>query len=162
MGCRGSVFSRQSSAGWLPVTRYQLLRCGEQHKRARSQAPKPNPPGLTGHGPRAPRRRPPTEDGRPPPPRQLAALRADRLFSGAETPSLAGPKSPDLNDTVARTELPVSLLRRGKVRDVYDLGDALLMVATDRVSAFDVVLPQPVPRKGERSEEHTSELQSRE
>jgi phosphoribosylaminoimidazole-succinocarboxamide synthase len=38
---------------------------------------------------------------------------------------------------------------RGKVRDVYDLGDALLMVATDRVSAFDVVLPNPVPRKGE-------------
>ncbi|HEV7586788.1 MAG TPA: phosphoribosylaminoimidazolesuccinocarboxamide synthase, partial [Longimicrobium sp.] len=38
---------------------------------------------------------------------------------------------------------------RGKVRDVYDLGDALLMVATDRVSAFDVVMPEPVPRKGE-------------
>lgn len=38
---------------------------------------------------------------------------------------------------------------RGKVRDVYDLGDALLMVATDRVSAFDVVMPTPVPRKGE-------------
>jgi phosphoribosylaminoimidazole-succinocarboxamide synthase len=38
---------------------------------------------------------------------------------------------------------------RGKVRDVYDLGDALLMVATDRVSAFDVVLPDAVPRKGE-------------
>lgn len=35
------------------------------------------------------------------------------------------------------------------MRDVYDLGDALLMVATDRVSAFDVVLPQPIPRKGE-------------
>jgi len=51
--------------------------------------------------------------------------------------------------TVARTDLPFPLLRRGKVRDVYDLGDALLMVASDRVSAFDVVLPQPVPRKGE-------------
>ena len=38
---------------------------------------------------------------------------------------------------------------RGKVRDVYDLGDALLMVATDRVSAFDVVMPDAVPRKGE-------------
>jgi phosphoribosylaminoimidazole-succinocarboxamide synthase len=50
---------------------------------------------------------------------------------------------------VSRTELPVPLLRSGKVRDVYDLGDALLMVATDRVSAFDVVMPQPVPRKGE-------------
>lgn len=40
------------------------------------------------------------------------------------------------------------LFRRGKVRDTYDLGDSLLMVATDRVSAFDVVLPQPVPEKG--------------
>lgn len=40
------------------------------------------------------------------------------------------------------------LFRRGKVRDTYDLGDALLMVATDRASAFDVVLPEPVPNKG--------------
>jgi phosphoribosylaminoimidazole-succinocarboxamide synthase len=37
---------------------------------------------------------------------------------------------------------------RGKVRDVYDLGDALLIVATDRLSAFDVVLPTPIPDKG--------------
>jgi phosphoribosylaminoimidazole-succinocarboxamide synthase len=51
--------------------------------------------------------------------------------------------------TVAATDLPFPLKLRGKVRDVYDLGDALLMVATDRVSAFDVVLPNPVPRKGE-------------
>jgi phosphoribosylaminoimidazole-succinocarboxamide synthase len=51
--------------------------------------------------------------------------------------------------TVAHSRLPVPLLRSGKVRDVYDLGDALLLVATDRLSAFDVVLPQPVPRKGE-------------
>lgn len=42
----------------------------------------------------------------------------------------------------------IPLYRRGKVRDTYDLGDSLLMVATDRVSAFDVVLPQPVPGKG--------------
>ena len=54
-----------------------------------------------------------------------------------------------MNETIARTDLGFPLLRRGKVRDVYDLGDALLLVATDRVSAFDVVLPQPVPRKGE-------------
>ena len=40
------------------------------------------------------------------------------------------------------------LLRRGKVRDVYDLGDELLIVASDRVSAFDVVLPTPIPGKG--------------
>jgi len=40
------------------------------------------------------------------------------------------------------------LFRRGKVRDTYDLGDSLLMIASDRVSAFDVVLPQPIPGKG--------------
>ena len=63
---------------------------------------------------------------------------------------LAGTPSPrETGDSISRTQLPVPLLRTGKVRDVYDLGDALLMVATDRVSAFDVVLPQPVPRKGE-------------
>lgn len=56
---------------------------------------------------------------------------------------------PDVNETIARTDLGFPLLRRGKVRDVYDLGDALLLVATDRVSAFDVVLPQPISRKGE-------------
>jgi phosphoribosylaminoimidazole-succinocarboxamide synthase len=44
------------------------------------------------------------------------------------------------------TEVP--LFARGKVRDVYDLGDKLLMVATDRLSAFDVVLPTAIPGKG--------------
>ncbi len=42
----------------------------------------------------------------------------------------------------------LSLKSRGKVRDIYDLGDALLMVASDRISAFDVVMPNPVPDKG--------------
>ncbi|MBW2483570.1 MAG: phosphoribosylaminoimidazolesuccinocarboxamide synthase [Deltaproteobacteria bacterium] len=42
----------------------------------------------------------------------------------------------------------LNLLKRGKVRDVYDLGDNLLMVATDRISAFDVVMPDPIPDKG--------------
>jgi len=42
----------------------------------------------------------------------------------------------------------VPLLKRGKVRDIYGLGDALLIVATDRISAFDVVLPTPIPDKG--------------
>src|SRR5258708_17807284 len=37
---------------------------------------------------------------------------------------------------------------RGKVRDIYDLGDKLLIVATDRLSAFDVILPTPIPDKG--------------
>ena len=48
-----------------------------------------------------------------------------------------------------QTNLPgVPLWRRGKVRDVYDLGERLLVVATDRLSAFDVVLPTGIPRKG--------------
>jgi len=47
------------------------------------------------------------------------------------------------------SELPgLRLSRRGKVRDVYDLGDRLLVVATDRLSAFDFVLPTPIPDKG--------------
>ena len=50
---------------------------------------------------------------------------------------------------IAETELPFPLVARGKVRDVYDVGkDRLLIVATDRISAFDVVLPQPIPHKG--------------
>lgn len=40
------------------------------------------------------------------------------------------------------------LFRRGKIRDVYDLGDRLLMVATDRISAFDVVMDETIPDKG--------------
>jgi len=40
------------------------------------------------------------------------------------------------------------LISRGKVRDIYDLGDSLLIVATDRISAFDVVMPNPIPDKG--------------
>jgi phosphoribosylaminoimidazole-succinocarboxamide synthase len=46
------------------------------------------------------------------------------------------------------TDLPLSLFRRGKVRDVYDLGDKLFIVSTDRISAFDVVLPCGIPDKG--------------
>ena len=42
----------------------------------------------------------------------------------------------------------ISPVARGKVRDIYDLGDKLLIVATDRLSAFDVVLPTPIPDKG--------------
>ncbi|GMV98776.1 MAG: phosphoribosylaminoimidazolesuccinocarboxamide synthase [Phycisphaerae bacterium] len=50
---------------------------------------------------------------------------------------------------ILRTEIPGLPVRRGKVRDVYDLGDKLLLVATDRISAFDVVMPNGIPRKGE-------------
>jgi len=42
----------------------------------------------------------------------------------------------------------LKLLNRGKVRDLYDLGDQLLMIATDRISAFDVILPNGIPNKG--------------
>jgi len=51
---------------------------------------------------------------------------------------------------VMESQVPLPLLHRGKVRDVYDAGEGqLLMVASDRVSAFDVILGQPIPRKGE-------------
>ena len=50
---------------------------------------------------------------------------------------------------VSTTEFKTLTLRgRGKVRDIYDLGDQLLIVATDRISAFDVVMPNPIPDKG--------------
>jgi len=42
----------------------------------------------------------------------------------------------------------LNLVKKGKVRDIYDLGDSLLMVATDRISAFDVVMNDPIPGKG--------------
>jgi phosphoribosylaminoimidazole-succinocarboxamide synthase len=70
-------------------------------------------------------------------------------FSGSRTTPNATRRSAALTSTLVSTDLPFPLLVRGKVRDVYDLGDALLMVATDRISAFDVVMPDAVPRKGE-------------
>jgi phosphoribosylaminoimidazole-succinocarboxamide synthase len=52
-------------------------------------------------------------------------------------------------DAIFETHFPtLTFLKRGKVRDIYDLGEHLLIVATDRLSAFDVVLPQPIPDKG--------------
>ncbi len=46
-------------------------------------------------------------------------------------------------------DLPgIKKLRSGKVREVFDLGETLLFVATDRLSAFDVILPDPIPHKG--------------
>jgi len=54
-----------------------------------------------------------------------------------------------MSAVVSQTDLPGLKLRgRGKVRDIYELGDRLLIVATDRLSAFDVVLPTPIPDKG--------------
>lgn len=54
-----------------------------------------------------------------------------------------------MNTAVSNTDLPgLKLVKKGKVRDVYDLGEYFLMVATDRISAYDVVMPNPVPGKG--------------
>jgi len=50
---------------------------------------------------------------------------------------------------IVETNLPLPLHKRGKVRDIYDVGDRLLIVATDRISAFDVVLQNAIPNKGE-------------
>lgn len=52
-------------------------------------------------------------------------------------------------EAILETNFPgLHLMSRGKVRDIYDLGDSLLIVATDRISAFDVIMPNPVPDKG--------------
>ena len=52
-------------------------------------------------------------------------------------------------DLQSSIELPgIKKLRSGKVREVFDLGETLLFVVTDRISAFDVILPDPIPQKG--------------
>lgn len=54
-----------------------------------------------------------------------------------------------MNDIIVSTDLPgIPLFRRGKVRDVYDLGDRLLIIATDRISAYDCVMQSGIPGKG--------------
>src|ERR1039458_7155772 len=84
-------------------------------------------------------------------------------------------------EAVTSIDVPFPRVGSGKVREIFDVGDALLLAASDRLSAFDVVLPDGIPGKGIlltqmslwwfaktsgiignhlRSEEHTSELQS--
>jgi phosphoribosylaminoimidazole-succinocarboxamide synthase len=54
-----------------------------------------------------------------------------------------------VNKVILKTEFPdITFVKSGKVRDIYDLGEHLLLVATDRISAFDVVLPDGIPEKG--------------
>jgi len=54
-----------------------------------------------------------------------------------------------VSEGVTKVELPgIPLISRGKVRDIYDLGDELLIIATDRISSFDYVLPDPIPDTG--------------
>jgi phosphoribosylaminoimidazole-succinocarboxamide synthase len=55
-----------------------------------------------------------------------------------------------MNEPILSLDLPgIKKIRSGKVREVFDLGDRLLMVASDRISAFDVIMPNGIPRKGE-------------
>jgi phosphoribosylaminoimidazole-succinocarboxamide synthase len=55
-----------------------------------------------------------------------------------------------MSEPLLQIELPgIPKIRSGKVRELFDLGDALLMVATDRISAFDCIMPNGIPRKGE-------------
>ena len=55
-----------------------------------------------------------------------------------------------LNEPLLQLDLPgVKKMKSGKVREIFDLGDRLLFVATDRISAFDCVMPNGIPRKGE-------------
>ena len=54
------------------------------------------------------------------------------------------------NEPILRLDLPrIKKIKSGKVREIFDLGDALLLVASDRISAFDVIMPNGIPRKGE-------------
>ncbi len=53
-----------------------------------------------------------------------------------------------MSDILLKTDFHTGGLKRGKVRDIYDLGERLLIIATDRISAFDVVLPTGIPEKG--------------
>lgn len=53
-----------------------------------------------------------------------------------------------MNEVILQTQLPLKLFKKGKVRDVYETNDALLIISTDRISAFDVVLPNGIPYKG--------------
>ena len=63
-------------------------------------------------------------------------------------------KNPESSSEATRTALlttklpDIKMLKQGKVRDIYDLGETLLIVATDRISAFDVILPDGIPGKG--------------
>ncbi len=55
-----------------------------------------------------------------------------------------------MSQPLLQIDLPgIPKIRSGKVRELFDLGDAFLMVATDRISAFDCIMPNGIPRKGE-------------
>src|SRR5215813_6542497 len=64
----------------------------------------------------------------------------------APLPAEENPRA--MSQPLLESNVPGFPCRRGKVRDVYDLGDQLVIIATDRISAFDWVLPTPIPDKG--------------
>src|SRR5262249_30643805 len=75
--------------------------------------------------------------------RRLAALNLALAWPGSMLGCMQG--TPLLN-----LDLPgIQKLKSGKVREIFDLGNALLLVATDRISAFDCIMPNGIPRKGE-------------
>ena len=49
---------------------------------------------------------------------------------------------------VTETNLPLKVFKKGKVRDIYEINDKLLLIVTDRISAFDYILHEPIPNKG--------------
>ncbi len=80
-----------------------------------------------------------------------ADAHADEVTRADRRDDVAQAIVPAVPTTLPQSNLPgLELIHRGKVRDVYALDDQrLLMVATDRLSAFDVVMPNPIPGKGE-------------
>jgi phosphoribosylaminoimidazole-succinocarboxamide synthase len=72
-----------------------------------------------------------------------------RPDNGIQTFTFNKKRASDLMKTITQTNFPeLKMVSQGKVRDIYDLGENLLIVATDRISAFDVVLPNAIPYKG--------------
>jgi phosphoribosylaminoimidazole-succinocarboxamide synthase len=64
--------------------------------------------------------------------------------------SILRPMATQTNEPLLHCELPgIKKIKSGKVRDIFDLGDRLLFVASDRISAFDCIMPNGIPRKGE-------------
>jgi phosphoribosylaminoimidazole-succinocarboxamide synthase len=81
---------------------------------------------------------------------QVHAGSATTRKSGLPTPCLCHILPAMPNNTLLQLDLPgIKKLKSGKVREIFDLGDHLLFVATDRISAFDCIMPNGIPRKGE-------------
>ena len=74
----------------------------------------------------------------------------ERRFTGDRTQNNATAGRGFTMSGMMSVDLPgIRKMRSGKVREIFDLGDTLLIVATDRISAFDCILPDPIPGKGQ-------------